>query len=385
MDFIRKNVFWIGLAVLVLAGVGLWAAVVPAIASTADEYKSKCKEKVGDFERLAKRAESKDDSAPDSIKNPKHVQLASEYGKKVKEQLDALRKDLGKRKLELKFDVSGITPSDYDTKLKEIRDNICKQAEQAGLVIPPDERKRLMFEGSTTDDKSDRPELHWNYRLRQMAIVDEIVSILCKKPVKQPVWRFEPKKEAAEAQDTVDAGALALERLTILPPAAPGASRGPAASGELRAGAATADDRQRLWVEEAWKRSGREVKIAKTGKFQELPYSITSIDVQFLAPLIALPAIVQALETSDRYSAVVTRVECLRAVRPYPDEKDARLAKAEPVPGLNTRYQEGPVRAVVSLDLYEYDDAKAKAAEAAAKAPPPAEKDATKKGAEPKK
>lgn len=385
---LKKRIFWIVVVVIVLAGIGLWAWMVPPIQADTTEVRNKVTNDAESFANLARQA-----GKEDVIKTAKHVEMANKYNQKLAEQLKELGDDLKGKKLELRFDSAPQQSGQFDIWLSELRQKITKQATDAGLQLPPD-ADRLMFRDPATDDNSQRVELRRGYRLRQMAIVEEVVDILSKKYGKQQVLKFEPDKDKTEQQEQADIGALALERVGITLPRSLGAAarapeahgadeKGTAATATATGGGATSEARARAVMEEALKRAGASGRTGPAGKaaatassFVELPYSVTSLDIQFMAPLAAVPAIANALESSNRWCALVTRIEYERAVLPYPALTETKLAKAGPAPGLNTHYQEGPVRALVSLDLYEYDESKAKAAAAP---PPPPKKAATKK------
>jgi len=382
VDF-KKNLFWIALAVIVLVGIGLWAWIVPPLEATTDALRKDCNAEAKNFKDLAENS-----GRGDSLINAQHVVLAKDFSRRLTQQLDGLRKDLENMKLEVRFDDAPQQSGQFDIWLNDKRQKITKQAADAGMQLPPDADK-LMFKEPATDDNSRRVELRRAYRLRQMAIVEEVVGVLSKKYGKQQVLKFQPKKEAAEPQEQVAAGALSLERLSItLPkslsqPAESAGARGGAddRSAVTVASTTTSEGRARVILEEALKRAGAKVApAAKTGaaapSFVDLPYNVTSLDVQFVAPLAVVPAVAKALECSNRWTAVISRLEYERGAQPYPAVAEPKLAKAGAVPGLNTHYQEGPVRALVSLELYEYDPAKAKAAAAP---PTPPKKAATKK------
>jgi len=366
VDF-KKNIFWIVIAVVVLAGIAVWAIKVPAVNTVTTKNRDDCLKKVDAFKKLAENA-NKDDN----LKNPKHIRLAEDYKRKVGEQVDALKKELQARKLAVRFDDAPADSGRFDIWLSELRAKLAEKAKAAGLQLPADADK-LMFKEPSTDDKSAEVERHRDYRLRQMAIIEEVVNVLCKKVARQQVLRFEADKDKAEPQEQVDASAIAFERIVVAPPKSMLASKegGKAAGKSSSAGKeiiVAAEDRARNWTEDAYKRAGRQSLPSRTSTVPELPYAITSVDVQFVAPLVAVPAIAQGLETSERWAAVASRIEYQRCTAPFPPANDPKMAKAGPVPGLNTHYQEAPVRALVSLDLYEYDEAKAKAAAAAAAA-----------------
>lgn len=373
MNF-KNNIFWIVIVVIVLVSIGVWAVMVPPLQAEAKQNKDGCVAKVKAFEELANAA-----AKEDKLKTPKHVEAANKYKQRIQEQLDALQKDLQSKKFVLRFDNADVESSKFDIWLSKLREKLTAQATQAGLQLPADADK-LMFKEPATDENAADVTRHRGYRLRQMAIVEEVINTLCKKWGKQQVLKFEPDKSLTEPQEQVEVGPLALDRISI---ASPANLTGAKAATSSRAGGAaaaassmsTSEDRMKIWMEDAFKRSGSKLTAAVKGPpYQQLPYSITSVDVQFVAPLVTITPVIQALETSDRWSAVVTRVDYQRSVMPFPLPTEPKIVKAGPVSGLNTHFQEGPVRVLVSLDLYEYDEAKAKAAAAAANEPKPATK-----------
>jgi len=376
---IKMNIFWILISTVVLAGVGLWAWTVPPLWTKNEQTWKECQDKATALQKLAAQA-----GKGDEIKTPQHVKMAKEYGKKVEDQLEGLHKDLEGKKLDLRFENVPTDSGRFDIWLSELRQKISEQAAKAGLQMPPDVEK-LMFKEPATDDYAQKVEQHRSYRMRQMACVEEVVDILCRKYGKQQVLKFQPEKDIPEAQEQVDAGALVLEHLAMtspksIYPAATTVVTG-SAGGKMATATsvATTEGREQAIMEGALRRSGTRMTLAPhlgatvaTG----LPYSITSLDIQFVAPLPVVPVIAQALETSTRWTAVVSRLEYERSTAPYPAAPELKSAKAGPLPGMNTHYQEAPVRALVSLDLYEYDEAKAKATPAA---PPPPTKKSDKK------
>jgi hypothetical protein len=379
----KKNLFWIIMALVVLAGVVLWFMYVPPIEANTDEVMGKCKSRAEHFEELAAGA-----GKENVVKTSKHVELAEKFGKKLDEQLKGLTEELKSFKLDMRrFEQPPVQNSQFDIWLSELRQRITKHAADAGLQLPPDAEK-LMFNNPATDDNSHLIELHRGFRLRQMAIIQEIVDILSNKYGKQQVLKFEPHVGNKEPEETADVGALALEKVSF---AWPKDQLAPGRAADEK-GLSASESRTRVVMEEALRRAGvggrgesggaRPVVAAKAAPvtYTELPYSITCVDIQFVAPLAIVPAIADALEASNRWTAVISRIEYERSSVPYPSPTEPRLVKAGPVPGLNTHYQEAPVRALVSLELYEYDEAKAKAAAAP---PPVAVKTAAKKEPKP--
>ncbi|HYG73949.1 MAG TPA: hypothetical protein VEK08_02995 [Planctomycetota bacterium] len=375
MDF-KKNLFWIAVAVVLVAGIGGYAFLVSGVKSedgksTAD-LKSDAMSKIDKIKSLAKKADDKNN--PDQLMNPEHVKLAREYGARLDGQLKAIQDTWKPRKLDLRYsDYPTDSATKFDNWLSEKRDKIIEAAAKANLQLPADTDK-LLFKEPSTDENSADVTRHRDFRLKQLAIVDEIVSLMTRKYGKQQVLKFEPKEDTQEPHETVDVGPQVLERVTVFP------SRswlGTKTVDPKSAGVMIAEERARQWTDDAIKRSGRQVSTAK-GNYAELPYSFSSIDIQFVTPLNTVPAVVQALESSNRYTGVVTRVDYARATAPFPSAADPKVATPGPVPMLNTHYQEAPVRVLVSLDLYEYDAAKEAAMAAKAEAPADPKKDGKK-------
>jgi hypothetical protein len=375
VDF-KRNIFWIVLVVAVLGIVGAYVVMSGNVKSADGKdtaaLKEEAEQKKKTIQSLAKQAEDK--SAPDPIKNPEHVKYANDYKIRLENQLKTMQDAWKTRKLEIRFnDAPADASTKFDTWLGELRTKITEQATKAGLALPADADK-LMFKEPTTDENSPDVTRHRDFRLRQMAIIEEVIGVLCRKYGKQQVFKFEPDKDKQEPQEQVETGVMALERIAITP------SRSVLGVKSTDKGA-TSEDRLRTWMEDGVHRSGRQPTSGKAPAAADLPYTLTSIDVTFLAPLANVPAVAQALETNARFGAsVVTRVDFQRAVTsPFPQANDPKLATAGPVPLMNTHYQEAPVRALVTLDIYEYDAAKDAAAKAKAEEKPADPKDKKKK------
>ena len=357
MDF-KKQIFWLVLGGAVLVVLGLYFFTVPGIGSDAEKLKEECKSKAEFFSTMAKKSDQSD-----QIKTDEHVRQSTEFGRTLDAQREALLQVLSTKKLDQKFDKAvPVGTLEFDGWLNELRTKLSTQASDAKLQLPAAFDK-MMFKKEETSENSPDITRHRDYRLKQMVIVDETINILCRKPGKQKVTELQLKSDQPEITNTVDAGAVALERLSII-------------TGKELA------ERNKLWQDEAWARAERKNPGKPVGG--QLPIdATTAVDIQFIAPLSAVPGIVQALETSTRYAAVVSRIDFQRAAAsPFPSALDmapapvaetgtgtpATPAAAVPTAAkqyINTHFQEAPVRVQVSLDLYEYDAAKAKTFSAA--------------------
>ena len=376
MDF-KRNIFWIVLGVVVLGIIGGYVVMLSGVKSSDGKDTSALRDETENrkksIESLAKQSEDK--SAVDPIKNAEHVKYASDFKMRLENQLKSMQDSWKSRKLDVRFnDAPADSSTKFDTWLGELRTKLTDQSTKAGLALPADADK-LMFKEPTTDENSPDVTRHRDFRLRQMAIVEEVISVLCRKYGKQQIFKFEPDKDKQEPQEIIETGVVALDKITITPSRAVLGNKGDAKG-------STAEERMRNWMEDGVHRSGRQSVAGKPMPAVELPYDVTSVDIQFIAPLANIPAVAQALESDARFSAaVVSRLDFQRAVAsPFPMSTDSKLVTAGPIPMLNTHYQEAPVRGLVTLDIYEFDSAKEAAAKAKAEEKPADPKDKKKPG-----
>jgi len=328
---LKRHLFVIVVAVVVAVAVGLYFVFVPSVTSEAETKKKKqCEDKANSIGQLANRA-----GRPDELKTQKHLDLASKYEKDMQKQISDLQGLWGTRgHLDLRFDKA---PKDntFDIWLGELRKDLITKAETAGLALPQDIEQR-MFREPATNDTAKEPSLTRHYRVRHMAIMQEVLNVLITKPVKQELEIWDPK--TAGAKKPFELGAISLEKITIHNPRNP--------------------SEKSAALDEVNKRSGRTGPAAAAAKVAELPYTITSVDIVFNAPLATVQAYLKALESTTRWTGVVSRVDFKRLASPFPTPGDKRIENAGPVPTLNTYYQEGPVQVLVTVDLYEYDKAR---------------------------
>lgn len=358
MDF-KKHIYWIVLAAVVLVAVGVYTLVISSVTTTAETAKAECL-------KMAESIHKGAGKGGDELKNEGHVAQAKEFRAKAQEQIDTLLASLKKQKLEQRFSNVPVGNLQFDSWLNERRTALANAASEAKLQLPPDV-DRLMFAKDSTSETSSDVTRHRDYRLNQMAVLDEVITILCKTKGKQKVTELQLNSAQPENTSMVDAGAMALEKVTLL-------------------GTKETAERAKAIAEDVANRTGTTARGAvKVGGIKELPISVTSMDIQFVAPLNVVPAIVNALETSTRYSAVVTRFDFQRAAPTVPSMTDmvalspapADTAPATAVPATgaapampkytNTHFREGPVRVAISMDLYEYDKAKEAAFKTASK------------------
>ncbi|MFH0938569.1 MAG: hypothetical protein V1899_04710 [Planctomycetota bacterium] len=317
---------------------GAYLLIVPSINLGANDLLNKCENQAGRLKKMAERAEQ-----PDAIKTRKHLDCAKEYDETLSTQLKDLHDLLAtKLKLEQRFKDAPNTGSEFDIWLENLRKSMLAKAQQANLKIsvPTD---KLLFEDERTSDTASKSSLHRDYRLKHMAITQEIWDILCTKWVRQTAPMFTTEVVSVEKQTNLELGALELEKIII--------------------GAARDSADPPTWLFDAYNRAkGLRSSTTLTSKnapsIVDLPYTCTPIDIQFVAPFSVVSHVLKALENSDRYLAVITRLDYQRATIPYPSASEKGLEIAGHNPTLNTYYLEGPVRVLVTMELYEYDKSK---------------------------
>ena len=378
MDAVTKHLFWIILGAVLLLGIGVYAWMGPTLQSDTAEKQQKCADKTKEFEEMYNKLK-----APDYIKTPEHVRLASEFSNKVNEQLVAVHADWAgdpkampprpPRRIEQNFNPAPPTDNaSFDTWLNGLRQKLAAQADAPGVTLKlPDDFDVLLFKNQATDDQALDSNKHRDYRLNQVAVIQELIDIMCRKyPVR--VMGFERDEKKPEPATTAQAGALAIERIKLLTPE-------------------ESAERTKVWTEEVLNRSGIPKPVAPvapaapaaaaaTGAagtpgaaaattkgappppaIVPLPYTYSTIDVQFVAPPAVVPQIISALENSKRYSGVIERVDYQRkSPNPFPDPKDNEVKTAGPALWANTHYNEGPLRVLVTMDLYMFDKSKDK-------------------------
>jgi hypothetical protein len=335
VDF-KKNLYWIVLAAIVLLALIAYPMFVTDNEVEAAKQRDACDAKVKKIHDLAALADK-----PDAIKTEAHVAKAKAYREKVDSQIKDLDAALKQWKLNATFkDQPPTAVLPFDDWLNTHREDLYKQMRDAKIVFPETKFNELTFKDSHTSDTTTTVSAQRPYRIKRMAIVEEVLGTLLKKPVKQEVVDFERIASEPQSPKTVEAGVLKIDALNISDPDV-------SMKAEL--------ERMR----DAYSRSGRtDSAKAGTARPVDLPYMITTVDVDIVLPFSAVPAIVKNLENTERYHAVITKLDVTRASWPYPRPED--VVKPGPDTALvNTYYREGPVKASISFDIYEYDASKA--------------------------
>jgi len=341
VDF-KKNAYWIGLGVVMLVAVVVYEFTVPPVDVLAEDSKVKCANMVEQIHKMAAKSEE-----PDAIKTAKHEELAGEYRHTIDKECAEVESKLQAWKIDDRFNDVPNSDVQFDSWLKIRYEGLAKKAKDADLQLPADFDK-LTFQGVPTQHESKTEDLKPSFRVRRLAIVDEVVDKLCKKPVKLTTVAFQPLPDGKEDAADVDAGALALTELKIVEP--------PDAAKRIK------DSLDKVYYD----KGGHAKKTDKSaGGYVEIPYKITCVDLKFSAPLAAVPRILQSLEQTDRFQAVLAKADVKRDSPVFPNPADqsvaAAFAKAPVAKNVNSYYREGPVNVVATFEIYEYDKTKEKA------------------------
>ena len=174
MDF-KKHLFFIVLGVVILVAIGAYLVIVPAIDRDAEAKLKECESQADVLKKMAEKAEQ-----PDAIKTRKHLDLAKEYDDKLSAQVKDMKESLVTRlKLDQRFKDVPKSASDFDIWLEKLRTTLLDQAKEANLKlsVPTD----VLLFAEHTDDGASVVSRHRDYRLKHMAITQEIWDILCKK------------------------------------------------------------------------------------------------------------------------------------------------------------------------------------------------------------
>ncbi|MBI3829699.1 MAG: hypothetical protein HY291_09295 [Planctomycetes bacterium] len=350
MDQVRKYLFWIVIAaVLVIAG-GVYLVVVPGIQDQAKTLGSSNEQNRNKVHELAKN--------PKLIMNGNYVGAAESFAKHLgaeRTQINDLFKDK-KLVLDEKFKKA---PEDreiqFDQWLKDTRQEILDMASKGGLRLPGDFSTKLMFEGKKTEDAVDREA-----RINRLAFLYELVRILSSTKAEGTRAGFDPDMGKTETADHVKIGVESLDLLDIL------------ADKDFTARMSAASHK-------AW-------DLAKSGALfhddtGSKPCKSTGVELRFTAPFALIPSVLQALEGSSVYYGVICKLDTQRTAAAYPGQEDlARLSvphKDLPESArLHPYYQESPLQVLVLMELVSYDADGAKAAfappapAAASKTPP---------------
>lgn len=379
MDQLKKNLFWIILAVVVLGALGAWFSLSPDL----DEAKTDALKKAKDLQTAANLAKK-----PDGLKTPLHKNAADNYVKKLEYEKKALVEtvsqwaDFSNKRLNARYTDAppAARPVDFDNWMDAQRKRLSKKLTDAGVAFSQTEFDAKLFFGVNTDAELSKRAVdlnskasvrHHDYQLRILAIMEDVVDSLVPRTGTMAITKFETDPVKPEPVDTAPTGALSFVSFTFHAPTETATS--------IEKG-----------YENALLKSGYTKPTAAAAKPGEgafngalLPVSVTSIDVEFISHISAVPTIIRRLEGSEKYLAAVSKVDCERVSAVFPGPLgDTKIqqdyAKAAFNPMINTHFGEGPVKAYVTLEFYEFDKAKAEMLDAQPPAPKTAPKAAPK-------
>ncbi|MCZ7646688.1 MAG: hypothetical protein M5U26_15610 [Planctomycetota bacterium] len=351
MEGVMKYLFWVVLAAILVIAAGVYMLMVPSITGESATLKGVISAKAAEVQKYAA------DSS--KVVSSKHVEAVEAYRKQLAQEETAILGLWEGKGLKLPDDFAA-SPKDsitFDNWLIDKRAEILKLAEQAGLKLPADFGKRFLFEGQNlpSNDEAARQA-----RLKQAAIVQEVVRVLSSVKVKVPHYAFNPdaKAQAEAAPEMVDAGVLRLDNLTLSDPEK------------------TQADHEAAYAE-ALKLAGAPSGAKETGSTLQKSQALTLL---ITLPAQAVPAVARALENSDRWVAAVRKIDTQRIAQPFAALEDLRAAApageapAEALQNLklNTYFQEAGVQAYLELDLVEFDREAAKKLQQAAQVKPAA-------------
>ena len=372
MDQLKKNLFWIILAVVVLGALAAWFSLVPDV----DEAKADALKKAKDLKTAADLSKK-----PDGLKTPLHKKAADDYVKKLEYEKKALVEtisqwpDFSNKRLNARYtDAPPATKAvDFDNWMDAQRKRLSKKLADASVAFSQTEFDKHLFFGINTDTELSKKSVdlnskasvrHHDYQLRILAIMEDVVDSLAPRTGTVAISKFETDTAKPEPVDTAPAGALTFVNFSFHSPNE----------------TAMSDEKgyENALIKSGYSKptNARPGESAFNGAL--LPVAVTSVDVEFISPISSVPTIIRRLEGSEKYLAVVSKVDCERvsAVFPGPLSDTAvqrDYAKAAFNPMINTHFGEGPVKAFVTLEFYEFDKAKAEKLDApapAAKAPP---------------
>lgn len=357
MDTIKRFLFWIVLAAVVLLSLGFYFLWVTDLKAQKEDLNAQIVSSLGKVQKVA--------NASKNIRNENYVKAVVDYRSHLETQMEQIIKLWEDKGLSLsdKFNsASGKSPLAFDTWLDDLRKEIQEMAKAQNLQLPSDFEVAHLYKDKTTTPDTINP------RLQSVQLVYEVVRILCETKVDQNRYPFNPNVASPEQVQRVPVGAVRLDHLAFIE------------SSIYR-------DRQAELYAASFKDIGAPPSQANPS--QQVPVAARGLALTFTAPFAAVPKIVQALETSPRWFGIVRLVDTQRVSSAYPEEGNLdRLAPNESnAKGLdyqifNTHEHEGMAQARVILDLVQFDKDKAKKElEEAKELGKAAPKGATKKGA----
>ncbi|MCW8133803.1 MAG: hypothetical protein KIS92_25880 [Planctomycetota bacterium] len=343
MDAVKRYVFWIVLAVVLVIAAGGYLLVVPSLGEQADGLRANNETKRAKVAQLAKDHKS--------IQNNAYVVAANNYQRQLEAEKNQILDSLKDKKLVLgeRFKKA---PSDiqiqFDQWLKDTRQEILDKAAKNNLRLPADFATQQMFEGRKTEDENDRL-----FRIERLALIDELVRILSETKGDVSQTSFEPDLTKPDSTERALQGVMSLDKIEIL--------------GEKDYAARTS-----AYARKAWD-LGKAASLYKDPSGPS-PVKTAGLELRFTAPFSVVAPVLQALENTNVFYGVIRKIDTQRASCAYPGvedlaglgvpKKDGNSAKVHPY------FQEPPLQVLVLLELNSFDAEGAKAAFAPPAAPP---------------
>lgn len=339
MDY-KKNAYWLGLAGVVVVILVVYMVIVPPVEAEATAARDVCSGQIATIKEKAEHS-----AEPNVIKTKDHVAMAEKFKQTVDGQIQSILSEMRTWVIRTPYtDKASASDQEFNKWLSDKRGEFNKLMADAGVEAFPDFYKNLTFDGqgNATDNKSDDLTKRPKYRVWKMTIVEEVLKTLCGKPTTIEVVDFgkEDAELKAPIKREVAAGVTAIKEMAII---------------DTKAAMSRATSLDGIQKEVLEKIKGRGPSAAYRGV--DMPYTYSSVDLKFVAPLSAVTKILKALESTETYHAVITRVDFAREFAPFPKLEDSK--ERGPSPTANTYFREAPVRVAVSFDIYEYDEAKA--------------------------
>lgn len=342
MNELKKHLFWVILGVVVLLSAGAWFYFTPSVTEAESELDSKS--------RPLKSQK------PSDIKTKAHEKAAEDYKKKqdaektaVIDGIKAWPQLADLKTLRKRYPDAPPSATDklgFDKWLGDQRTRIGKKLTDGG-VQPPNLDKLLP---GGTDDASVELIRHGDYKLRLLALIDDVADAVIPRAGNVSILQFETDPVKDEPIATAPAGALSVLDFKFR------------TADETRAAQTKA-------YAEALTKGGRPPKPGgpsatdPTFKGPEMPVAVSSMDIEFTGHVGAIPTLLRRFEATDHYHGSVAKVDFERIPPLFPGPiTDTRVqqdyAKAEYKPTLNTHYGEPAVKVAVTVELYEFDQKK---------------------------
>ena len=326
MGFLRKNIFWLFCALVVVGVFVFWAMWIREAAAANSKLDEKLERSLRHLKGIAREK--------GEIRTDAFIKSAEDYKKKLKDKAEELEKMFQEYQLRVEPIPNVEPPPIHDrTRFREWltlrQDERCAVAASAGMRC---ERVDPVSHGDIPEGPIAEEEIPT--RFRQYLISREIHRILAPMRVTIPCLKLSSAGEE-EAEGTQERVVQELRRIEWMSEAEMRARRG----GALRS---TTTRRRRV----------RREKFPK-------PYNSFLFELELVAHFSLVSKVIQALETSKNFFFVVRRADTGRMLEETSSyESGARRGELEAgrhEDYKNQRYMEAPVRVVLECEVLEFD------------------------------